>query len=89
LADIPFDLNLIEEGMNVSTEALESICRLVLRETIWCRLETEEGFYIHFGWDYYMYVGSPVASETSVIYGSQQGLYIEAMLSPYSFAAEA
>ena len=89
LADITFDPNLVEEGMSASDEALESTCRLVLREAIWCRLESEEGFHIHFGWDYYMYVGSPVPSEESVLYGRQQGLYIEAMQSPYLSAAEA
>jgi len=89
LADIPFDPSLVEESMNVSGEALESICRLVLREAIWCRLESEEGFHIHFGFDYYMYVGSPVSSENSGVYGHQQGLFIEAMPSPYLSAAEA
>jgi hypothetical protein len=89
LADVPFNPNLVEEGMNASGGVLESVCRLVLREAIWCRLESEEGFHIHFGWDYYMYVGSPAPSEKSMLYGRQQGLFIEAMPSPYLSVAEA
>lgn len=89
LADIPIDPSLVEEGMSASGEELANICRLVLREAIWCRLESEPGFYIHFGWDYYMYVGSPVPSEESVLYGREQGLFIEVMQSPYLPEAEA
>ena len=89
LADIPFEPNLVEEGMSASDETLESICRLVLREVLWCRLESQEGFYIHFGWDYYMYVGSTVPSEKSVLYGRQRSLFIEAVRSPYLSRAEA
>jgi hypothetical protein len=89
LADIPIAPSRVEEGMSASDEELGNICRLVLREAIWCRLESEAGFYIHFGWDYYMYVGSPVPSEESVLYGREQGLFIEVMPSPYISSAEA
>ena len=74
---------LVTEGMIVCDETLDDVCRLVLREVIWCRLESPSGFHIHFGWDYYMYIGSPSASEESLGYGKEQGLFIEPMASPY------
>jgi len=74
---------LVTEGMIVCDETLDDVCRLVLREVLWCRLESPTGFHIHFGWDYYMYVGSPFASEKSLAYGKQHGLFLEPMASPY------
>lgn len=86
LWDIAFDPKLAEKGMLLSGEALADVCRLVLREILWCKLESDKGFYIHFGYDYYMHVSSPVSSEKSIAYGMQQGLFIEVMESPYSDA---
>jgi len=48
---------------------LADVCRLVLREILWCKLESPNGFYIHFGYDYYMYFGSPVSSQRAIDYG--------------------
>jgi len=73
----------VTEGMIVCDGTLDDVCRLVLREVLWCRLESPAGFHIHFGWDYYMYVGSPCASEKSLAYGKQHGLFLEPMASPY------
>jgi hypothetical protein len=39
---------------------LDWVVRLALREALWCRLKGERGFYVHFGYDYYMYIGSEV-----------------------------
>jgi len=41
----------------VSGDDVDRIVRLALRENIWCRLEGTHGFYVHFGHDFYMYVG--------------------------------
>jgi hypothetical protein len=75
--------------MRLSGGALGDVCRLVLREILWCKLESENGFYIHFGYDYYMYIGGPAPSENSIAYGRQQGLFVEEMESPYLDASEA
>lgn len=83
LADIPYNPKLIKNKMDVSDKVLESICRLVLRNVIWCRLVSVSDFYIHFGWDYYMYVGSNVCSEEAISFGKAQNLFIEEMISPY------
>jgi hypothetical protein len=86
---IAFDPKLARAGMSLSCEGIDDVWRLVLRELLWCKLESESGFYIHFGYDYYMYIGSPVPSENAVAYGRQRGLFIEEMASPYLGAGEA
>lgn len=61
--------------------ALERAIRLTLRELIWCRLEGEAGFYVHFGYDYYMYIGSDrIASTPPEL---PPGIYVERFESPY------
>jgi len=89
LRDIAFDRKLAKKGMTLSREAVADVCRLVLRETLWCTLESEGGFYIHFGYDYYMYLGSPAPSEQAIAYGGRQGLFVEDMASPYVDASKA
>ena len=83
LPSIRLDPALIVTGMLVTGDALADACRLTLREKVWCKLGAPNGFYLHFGYDYYMYVGSPAASLNSIAVGKAQGLFIEPMLSPY------
>lgn len=89
LLGITLDPKLVRRGMELSGGALSDVCRLVLREILWCKLESASGFYLHFGYDYYMYVGSPASSERSIAYGKRAGLYVEEMESPYLAEAEA
>ncbi len=83
LVDIPYNPNSVKNGLNASNKVLESICRFILRDVLWCRLESEFGFYIHFGWDYYMYIGSHIKSKEAISFGRSQNLFIEEMMSPY------
>ena len=83
LKDISYNPKLIENGLLIADEELESVCRLILRDVIWCRLESESRFYIHFGYDYYMYIGSSNSSNDAIAFGESQNLYIEDMISPY------
>jgi hypothetical protein len=58
------------------------IIRRILREEFWCRLEGSESF-IHFGWDYYMYIGVPHPCPTAQLRAAELGLYVEEFASPY------
>lgn len=89
LQGIAFDPKLAKQGLALSCAALDDVCRLVLREILWCKLESGSGFYIHFGYDYYMYIGSPVPSEKAIAHGRQRGLFVEEMVSPYLNPTEA
>lgn len=70
------------EGSLLTLEQLPDVIGRILREDFWCRLQADHGF-VHFGWDYYMYIGvprpCPVAEQTA----SELGLYVEEFASPY------
>lgn len=74
----------LSEGMLVdSKELLDRIVRLNLREFIWCRLQSANGFFIHFGWDYYMYSGGAELTAEDLATVRTSGLYVENFKSPY------
>ena len=62
-------------------DRISEIIRRILREEFWCRLEGSEGF-IHFGWDYYMYVGVPHPCPAAEARAAELGLYVEEFASP-------
>ena len=62
-------------------DRIGEIIRRILREELWCRLESREGF-IHFSWDYYMYVGVPHPCPTAEARAAELGLYVEEFASP-------
>ena len=70
------------EGSVLTLEQLPDVIGRILREDLWCRLQADNGF-VHFGWDYYMYIGvprpCPVAEQTA----SEVGLYVEEFASPH------
>jgi hypothetical protein len=74
----------IVEGAKLSTVDAVEVVRQMLREGGWCRLEEDDRFYIHVGWDYYVYVGSERACEESVGLAESVGLFVDGGLpSPY------
>jgi hypothetical protein len=58
----------------LALDRIGEIIRPVLREEYWCRLEGNEGF-LHFGWDYYMYIGVPHSCPKSEALAAQLGLF--------------
>jgi hypothetical protein len=73
----------IHEGQQISGAELEQAIRLNLRSLVWCTLEEPGRFFIHFGYDYYMYIGSWAPCLDSIAYASQLGLFVEPFTSPY------
>jgi hypothetical protein len=63
-------------------EHIGEIIRQVLREEYWCRLEGSDGF-LHFGWDYYMYIGVPHLCPMARATATKLGLFVEEFASPY------
>lgn len=59
--------------------SIDTIVRLVLREKFWAKINSTKSFYVHFGWDYYMYIGGSFKLKMNKI----NGLYIEEFKSPY------
>lgn len=72
----------LSEGTVLSIEQLRDVIGLILREEFWCRLQGDDGF-LHFGWDYYMYIGVPHRCNAAERQASDLGLYVEEFVSPY------
>jgi hypothetical protein len=70
------------EGSVLQEPQLGEVIRNVLREKFWCRLEGDDCF-LHFGWDYYVYIGVPLRCEQSRTLASRLGLFVEEFASPY------
>lgn len=77
----------LDEGILLSAEQLPDVMGRILREQFWCRLEAEIAF-VHFGWDYYMYVGVPHRCVAAERKATALGLYVEEFVSPYHNEAD-
>lgn len=61
---------------------IRQVITACLREQCWLKL-IANNFFIHFGYDYYMYIGSILPNESVVEIATQHGLYCEQYPSPY------
>ena len=59
--------------------AIDMLVRSALRAMLWFKLEGSRSFYVHFGYDYYMYLGG----RFEVPEKKMNGLYVEPFKSPY------
>ena len=71
----------VAEGSVVRVEELAEVMRPILREEFWCRLEAEGGF-VHFGYDYYIYLGVPHRCPAAERTAAELGLYAEVFAQP-------
>ncbi|WP_146118512.1 hypothetical protein [Blastopirellula marina] len=71
----------IKNGAFLDQEGVGKVARLALREVFWCKLLGEHGFYVHFGHDYYMYIGYEFAPALPSRF---EKLFVEDFPSPYS-----
>jgi hypothetical protein len=76
----------IQDGCHLQGSSIDDAVRLALREVIWCKLTGEGGFYIHFGWDYYMYVGLTGDLPSSL--NVPKSIFMETFRSPYLSRSE-
>ncbi|NET61271.1 MAG: hypothetical protein F6K47_35635 [Symploca sp. SIO2E6] len=74
----------LHEKQKLSKTEIARACRLNLRNLLWCKLEETGKFFIHFGYDYYMYVGSLLPCPDSISYSQEIGIFVETMSSPYN-----
>jgi hypothetical protein len=72
----------ISNGSVLPLEQIGDLTARVLREEFWCRLVGVEAF-LHFGWDYYMYVGVLTPCPVAQALSASLGLFVEDFESPY------
>lgn len=56
---------------------------LALRGKLWGRLEAPRRAFVHFGYEYYMYIGTSKNTPNAIAAIEASGLYAEAFRSPY------
>ena len=66
-----------------SQEEVLLVARGCLREEFWCKL-VSKNFFVHFGYDYYMYIGANIEEEHMSEIARENDLFIELIeRSPY------
>ena len=71
-----------DEGDVLALGRVPDVIGRILREDFWCRLQTDDAF-VHFGRDYYMYIGVPRRCIAAERIAAELGLYVEDFSSPY------
>ena len=72
-----------QDKSRIEAEDVVKVLRSLLREEFWCKLESPAAF-IHVGYDYYMYIGTPVECARASVVAQDKGLFVEAFKSPYA-----
>ncbi|WP_217241670.1 RNA-binding protein [Streptomyces sp. AC555_RSS877] len=78
------------DGAQVPLNTGLELVRAMLRDNgAWCRLEVEDVFTVHVGWDQYLYIGSSRNCEAALAQTSALGLFPERLASsPYDISWE-
>ncbi len=82
LYDSSFETIPLAEDMLVTIEQIPIVCKMALREYIYCQLITED-FFVHLGYDYYLFIGANSIQQEAIQFASEQRLFVEQMISPY------
>ncbi|WP_107838652.1 DUF7683 domain-containing protein [Metasolibacillus meyeri] len=72
----------LQDDCEVPASQIPLLAKMTLREFIHCDFMTED-FFVHFGYDYYMYIGSNHYDEEPLEFAEAQGLFVEEMISAY------
>ena len=72
------------EDQTVGPDEIALLVVQNLRGTLGCKLEFEGNFFVHFGWDYYMYIGCTGNDEMARAETEHDGLFVEEFISPHA-----
>ena len=70
-------------GKAVTIQEVRELAKLTLRNAIWCKLRYKKQFFVHFGHDYYMYIGASKDCTEAKEVVKETGLFIGDFQSPY------
>lgn len=78
----PYEQFEFKLGAELGLNEILQIARLSLREELWCRLSIPRRAYVHFGYDYYMYMGVPRFCSKAIEAIQQKAVFVEPFRSP-------
>jgi hypothetical protein len=78
LCDFP-----LYDGVSLNLEQINTFSRAALREQVWAKLIFPRRAYVHFGYDYYLYVGVARKCPVSIAQTTERGLFVESFTSPH------
>ncbi|MFF3844921.1 S1 RNA-binding domain-containing protein [Streptomyces sp. NPDC002328] len=86
----PTGLSGFHDGAEVPLDIGLALVRGMLRDSgAWCRLEAEDAFAVHVGWDQYLYIGSSRPCEEALSRTRALGLFPERVdASPYTMETD-
>jgi hypothetical protein len=64
------------------------LLKMILRNYLVCKLEYKDKFFVHFGYDYYMYIGVEKECKIAKEKIRESGLFVEDFVSPYLHSDE-
>jgi len=70
-------------GKLVTIQEIQELAKLTLRNAIWCKLGFKKQFFVHFGEDYYMYIGASRDCKKAIDAATKSGLFVEKFNTPY------
>lgn len=81
----PPDLTGYHDGAQITLDVGRELVRAMLRDNgAWCRLEAEDRFFVHVGYDQYTYIGSEQPCGHALALTTASGLFVEPLDgSPY------
>ncbi|MCG7379134.1 hypothetical protein MH215_19140 [Paenibacillus sp. ACRSA] len=80
-----FSQILIQEDGVYNTDEIRTICKMILRNYADCQLYAKDHFFVHCGWDYYMFIGSSHDSYQAIEFARSKNLSVEECISPYYY----
>lgn len=69
----------LTNGMMVNLSEFEKLFEAAMREVVWFKACDENGTFVHFGYDFYLYCGSKL----NFRWENVDGIFVEEMRSPY------
>jgi hypothetical protein len=73
----------VNEGNELTLTQCKKFAQMALREAVWGKLVVPQVAYVHFGYDYYMYIAVPRSCPKAIQTAKSSGLFVEPHRSPY------
>lgn len=70
------------EDQTVGEAEISLLGKMNLRDILECSMEINGKFFVHFGWDYYMYIGCQAECMSAASGTEADGMYVEPFTSP-------